>query len=99
MALKVGLYGIRLDRILRDTTPARPYPNPIYSPTLTMFFNIYKVFWSFLYDFYLLNPNALSASRKRLSNFVQTQKTKMAAKTFIEAIQIAVSAHPFSPHG
>ena len=65
---------------------------------LTMFFYIYKVFWSFLYDFDLLNPNPLSASRKSLSNFVQTQKTKMAAKTR-EAIQIAVSAHVFGPHG
>ena len=65
---------------------------------LTMFFYIYKVFWSFLYDFDLLNPNPLSASRKSLSNFVQTQKTKMAAKTR-EAIKIAVSAHVFGPHG
>ena len=37
---------------------------------LTMFFHIYKVFWSFLHDFNLLNPNPLSARRKRLSNFV-----------------------------
>ena len=44
------------------------------------FFYIYKVFWSFLHDFNLLNPNPLSARRKSLSNFVQTQKTKMAAK-------------------
>ena len=48
---------------------------------LTMFFYIYKVFWSFLYDFDLLNPNPLSASRKSLRNFVQAQKIKMAAKT------------------
>ena len=39
-----------------------------------------NVFWSFLHDFNLLNPNPLSARRKSLSNFVQTQKTKMAAK-------------------
>ena len=44
------------------------------------FFYIYKVFWSFLHDFNLLNPNPLSARRKSLSNFVQMQKTKMAAK-------------------
>ena len=38
---------------------------------LTMgFFYIYKVFWSFLHDFNLLNPNPLSARRKSLSNFV-----------------------------
>ena len=45
------------------------------------FFHIYKVFWSFLYDFDLLNPNPLSARRESLSNFVQTQKPKMAAKS------------------
>ena len=37
---------------------------------LTMFFYIYKFFWSFLHDFNLLNPNPLSARRKSLSNFV-----------------------------
>ena len=63
-----------------------------------VFLHIYKVFWSFLYDFDLLNPNPLSVSRKSLSNFVQTQKNKMASKTR-EAIQIAVSAHVFGPHG
>ena len=44
------------------------------------FFYIYKVFLSFLHDFNLLNPNPLSARRKSLSNFVQTQTTMMAAK-------------------
>ena len=41
---------------------------------------VYKVFWSFLYDFDLLNPNPLSASRKSLSNFVQMQKKQNGHK-------------------
>ena len=46
-----------------------------------MFFYIYTVFLSFLYDFDLLNLNPLSASRKSLSNCAQTQTNKGAAKS------------------
>ena len=68
--------GRRVTRRQRVTRPARGPNSPGEMAPKNVF--LHQVFWSFLYDFDLLNPNQLSASRKSLSNFVQTQKTKMA---------------------
>ena len=60
------------------------------------FFYIYKVFWSFLHDFNLLNPNPLSVRRKSLSNFVDAKNQDGRQKR--EAVQESVSVHVSYPH-